>query len=196
MVLSGSKEDIAMAGLRLIIIQAIRWSGLDSLTHSKGIQGKTDISWTYLIRNIRHLHCSSRTSNEPMEQKEQSHRPVRSVNLPAHTIIETVVSLTIASIVFTLGFMIYLNVVQSIDQEYQVYLQHEAKYHLDSLTAMPVVDEEVSYVSWEGLDVDFKRTPYENYEGAWLMECLVSDSLFNAATSKKIIYLSEDKSEE
>ncbi|MEM9328538.1 MAG: hypothetical protein AAGA85_22925, partial [Bacteroidota bacterium] len=55
--------------------------------------------------------------------------------LRASSLIEVVVSMTIASIVFSLGLMIYLNVVSSLDQEYREYLYDVTHFHLDSLSS-------------------------------------------------------------
>lgn len=123
-----------------------------------------------------------------MAKIEHTVRVKRGRALAAHTILEAVVSLTIASMVFTLGFMIYLNVVRSLDQEYQVYLQNEAGYHLDSLVTLHELEEHISYMSWNALQVNFELAPYEDYEHAWLGKCQVTDSLFNQAVSRKIIY--------
>lgn len=120
-----------------------------------------------------------------------------SFKLSGHTIIETVVSMTIASIVFSLGFLIYLNVVTSLDQEYRVFLQNEAKYHLDSLTALEDIPEELDFVSFSGLEIHFEMEPYEYYEHVWLTQCLLADSLQNEALSRKLLYkrITDDEEE-
>lgn len=111
-----------------------------------------------------------------------------SKKLPGHTIIETVVSMTIASIVFSLGFLIYLNVVRSLDQEYQVFLQNEVNYHLDSLTSLREIPEELDYMSFNNLEIHFEMEPYERYEHVWLTQCLLMDSLQNEAIGRKLVY--------
>ncbi len=108
--------------------------------------------------------------------------------LPGHTIIETVVSMTIASIMFSLGFLIYLNVVSSLDQEYRVFLQSEVNYHMDSLAMLTEVPEELDYVSFNGLEIHFEMEPYERYEHLWLTQCLLTDSLQNEVISRKLVY--------
>ncbi len=111
-----------------------------------------------------------------------------SIKLPGHTIIETVVSMTIASMVFSLGFLIYLNVATSLDQEYRVFLQNEVSYHLDSITALQEIPEELDFVSFSGLEVHFEMEPYEYYDHLWLTQCLLTDSLQNEAISRKLLY--------
>lgn len=96
--------------------------------------------------------------------------------------------MTIASIVFSLGFLIYLNVATSLDQEYRVFLQNEVDYHLDSLTSMQEIPEELDFVSFNGLEVHFEVEPYEQYEHVWLTQCLLTDSLQNEAISRKLLY--------
>ena len=117
--------------------------------------------------------------------------------LPAHTIIETAVSMTIASIVFSIGFMTYLNVATSLDQEYRVFLQNEANYHLDSITALNEVPEQLDYVAFDGLEIHFEKDPYEPYDHLWLTQCLLTDSLQNEAISRKLMYkkIIEDEEE-
>lgn len=119
--------------------------------------------------------------------------------LRAHTIIETVVSMTIASIIFSLGFLTYLNVVRSLDQEYQVFLQNEVVYHLDSLTMMSEIPEKLEYVAFNGLQIYFEMEPYKPYEEVWLTQCLLTDSLRNEVISRKLVYqpvLSDDEEDE
>lgn len=113
---------------------------------------------------------------------------MRLEKLPAHTIIETVVSMTIASMVFSLGFLIYLNVAMSLDQEYREFLQNEANCYLDSLTTLYEIPEELDFVALNGLEVRFEKEPYEPYEHVWLVQCLLTDSLQNEAFSRKLLY--------
>ncbi|MDW3194718.1 MAG: hypothetical protein R8G66_20230 [Cytophagales bacterium] len=116
--------------------------------------------------------------------------------LAGHTIIETVVSMTIASIVFSLGFLTYLNVATSLDQEYRVFLQNEVNYHLDSLTSLYEVPEELDYVAFNGLEIHFEKEPYEQYDHVWLTQCLLTDSLQNEVISRKLLYKREIDDEE
>lgn len=120
-----------------------------------------------------------------------------SSKLSGHTIIETVVSMTIASIVFSLGFLIYLNVATSLDQEYRVFLQSEADYHLDSLTALKEIPEKLDFVLFNGLEVHFEMQPYEEFEHVWLTQCLLTDSLQNEAIGRKLLYkpIADDETE-
>lgn len=105
-----------------------------------------------------------------------------------HSIIETVVSMTIASIVFSLGFMIYLNVVQSIDQDYQVMMQVNAQYHLDSLSATAEPTSEYSYDTEGGLSVYYVAREYEPFDQAFLVTCYLTDSIGYEVETRKIIH--------
>ena len=111
-----------------------------------------------------------------------------SVKLTANSLIETVVAMTIASMVFSVGLIIYINVVRSMDQEYPLYLEAKAHYLLDSLTSLTEIPVERTFLATPSLEATFNLSPFQQFDRAFLATCTVSDSLFVTASAQKIIY--------
>ncbi len=114
------------------------------------------------------------------------------VRYKGSSLIEVVVSMTLASMILSFGAIIYLNIGASLNSGYKDSLQYESRYHLDSLGALRSleVDGLVSYTTTAGLEVEFLVESYDDrtFPNAWLLTCVVTDSLNNAAESTKIIY--------
>jgi len=110
--------------------------------------------------------------------------------LKASSLIEVVVSMTIASLVFSLGLMIYINVFSSLPHGYKHRMENEAVVVLDSLAAIPIVEEEYSFDYPSGAGVQYFRSEFDEevYPGVWRLECIIEDSLGNTFGAQKIIY--------
>ncbi|MEM9328438.1 MAG: hypothetical protein AAGA85_22410, partial [Bacteroidota bacterium] len=116
--------------------------------------------------------------------------------LRASSLIEVVVSMTIASIVFSLGLMIYLNVVSSLDQEYREYLYDVTHFHLDSLSSTSDPLQDRSFLASSGLQVMYTTQAYLTFEDAYQVTCSVIDSIDNEVVREKIIYFYVDEGED
>lgn len=112
------------------------------------------------------------------------------VALKGSSLIEVVVSMTIASLVFSLGLMIYLNVFSSLPQGYKVSMENEAVTVLDSLAATGMAEEEYTFDYFNGASVRYTRSDYEEkaYPGVWRLDCIIEDSLGNTFEAQKLMY--------
>ncbi len=110
----------------------------------------------------------------------------------AASLIEVVISMSLASMVFSIGIMIYLNVVRSLPFGYQDLMNYECQFQLDSMAATisPVENSSISYPLNENLTVIFTYNKYdeERFADTWWLTCMIEDTLNNFSERHKIIY--------
>ena len=101
--------------------------------------------------------------------------------------------MTLASMVFSIGLMIYLNVMSSLPQGYKVQMQQESTYLLDSLSELSLDDQGISFEYGEGATAYFDIQEYDSksFVNTWMLTCTLEDSLGNIFESVKIKYLPE-----
>ncbi|MEL7004533.1 MAG: hypothetical protein AAFN93_17635 [Bacteroidota bacterium] len=113
------------------------------------------------------------------------------VKLKASSLIEVIVSMTLASMVFSIGLMIYLNVVGTLPQGYKGRMLDETNYLLDSIANVGLTDEEFSMEYDLGVNVYYSISEYkeEDFPNSWLLTCTLEDSLGNTFEASRIKYL-------
>ena len=112
------------------------------------------------------------------------------MKLKGYSLIEVVVSMTLASIIFSVGLMIYLNVTQSLGSNYRKRLFKEAKFYQDSLMVLGPSSAELPFVDDQGLTIDLVIESFdEDFPQMYWVTTFVTDSLELNGTYRRLYYL-------